>query len=85
MQINHDYANAKWNHHNPGNNLGAWIIILIIFMVGLVAMLAQSVRAAPIDQCNVIGATYDNLMSEDMAAYTVLYGHGREYQETDMQ
>lgn len=84
-QINYDYARAKWPHRKISNNLGSWIVIFVVFAIGLGAMLGCAVRAEPVEPCSITGAAYDNLMSEDMAAYTVLYGHGQEYEESDMQ
>jgi len=81
-QINHDYARTKWPNRKISNNLGAWIVVMIIFMIGFGLMMASAVRA---DQCSITGAVYDDLMSPDMAAYTVLYGHGQEYENTDME
>jgi len=82
-QINHDYAGAKWpkrTHFRPGNMLGAWLVILVIFAVGLGLMLNASVRAD-----SVIGVTTDNLMSPERAEYMVLFEHGQELDETDME
>lgn len=84
-QIGQDYARAKWNHRKPGNNLGAWLVILIIFMIGFSAMLIESVKAAPVENCSITGVTTDNLMSPERAEYMILFEHGQEFEETDMQ
>ena len=82
-QINHDYAHAKWPHRKPGNQLGTWIIIFLIFSVGAVVMALSAVKADPVINHDVVGVTTDNLMGEEMAAFVVL--NPGEYEESDMQ
>jgi len=62
-QINHDYAKTKWRHSKPNNNMGMLIIIILMFNVGVIYMTYASVEAKVITQCDITGATYDNLMS----------------------
>ena len=86
-QINHDYAKTKWRHSKPNNNMGMLIMIMIILMfnVGVIYMTSASVEAKVITQCDITGATYDNLMSTDRAAFMVLIEHGEEFDEGDME
>jgi len=84
-QINRDYARAKWPHRKISNNLGSWIVVMIIFMIGFGLMMASAVRADQVRDCSVIGVTTDNLMSEDRAEFMMLFEHGREFDEGDMQ
>ena len=83
-QMNCDYAKAKWRHQKQSNNLGAWIIIMIIFMIGFAAMTISAVKADQPTQCSIVGAEFDNLMSPERAEYMALFEHG-EFDEGDMQ
>jgi len=64
------------------SKFSAWLIVALIFAIGLFAMLAQSVKAYPV-QCSIVGAEFDNLMSEDAAAFMAL--HPGEYDEGDLE
>ncbi|MGZ5053339.1 MAG: hypothetical protein ACXWAT_00190 [Methylobacter sp.] len=48
-------------------------------------MLASSVKAEPVPQCSVTGATADNLMSPERAEFMVCCEHGEEFTEFDME
>ena len=57
--------------------------ILAVCLIAAVSEIREPKAAIRVD--SVVGATYDNLMSEEMAAYTVLYGHNETFTEFDME
>ncbi|MGZ4968084.1 MAG: hypothetical protein ACXV8O_01595 [Methylobacter sp.] len=60
-----------------------WLIIGLMFLIGIASMLANSVKADPV-QCSVTEAVEDNLMSPERAEFMVLFEHGEEITEFDM-
>lgn len=58
-----------------------WLIVGVMFSIGAVSMLAQSAKAENV-QCSIVGAEFDNLMSEDAAAFMAT--HPGEYTEYDL-
>lgn len=76
-------AKPKLPRNHSG--FGPWLIIAVILSIGIGAMVASSVKAEPMQDCSVTGATYDNLMSEDRAAFMACCEHGQEFTEWDMQ
>lgn len=57
--------------------------ILAVCLIAALSEIREPKAAIRVD--SVVGATYDNLMSEEMAAYTVLYGHNETFTEFDME
>jgi len=43
------------------------------------------VLTVPAATASIASATTDNLMSEDMASYTAIYGYGAVFEESDME
>lgn len=77
--VNQNKPKIPRNH----SGFGPWLIIAVILVIGVASMIAQSVKAEPVPQCSITSAEFDNLMSEDMAAFTAL--NPGEYEETDME
>lgn len=70
----------------PRNSgFGAWLILAVIMAIGVGAMLASQVKAEPVQTCSVTGATEDNLMSPERAEFMVLFEHGEQFDEGDLQ
>lgn len=67
------------------SGFGPWLIIALILAVGAGAMLASAVKAEPVEQCSITGVTTDNLMSPERAEYMMLFEHGQEFTEFDME
>lgn len=67
------------------SGFGPWLIIAVILSIGAGAMLASAVKAEPVEQCSITGATYDNLMSEDRAAFMACCEKGEEFTDMDME
>jgi hypothetical protein len=63
-------------------DIGPWIIFLVVMAIGVAAMVSASIGANPAQQCSITGSEYDNLMSEDMAAF--IAQNPGEYEESDM-
>jgi hypothetical protein len=78
------------NQHKPKlprhhSGFGPWLIIAVIIAIGAASMIAQSVKADPVSQCSITGVDYDNLMSEERAEFMVMFEHGEEFTEFDME
>ncbi len=60
---------------------------LPLLTLGAVAVIFMLVTAFddPAEAANITGATTDNLMSEEMASYTVTQGHAMIFDEGDME
>ena len=67
------------------SGFGPWLIIAVILSIGIGAMVASSVNAEPVPECEITGAVTDNLMSPERAAYMVCCEHGQEFEDWDMQ
>ncbi len=81
IMIDHRHTTTKEASSTlKGMLIGFAVAIALIAAISDVAATKQVIAAD-----SVIGATYDNLMSEEMAAYTVLYGHNETFTEFDMQ
>lgn len=81
-----DFKNMhKWTHDDEisFDLLMLRLGLISTLIVGLITLF-MLLTIEPV-QATVVSATYDNLMSEEMAAYTVLYGHGETYTEMDME
>lgn len=67
------------------SGFGPWLILAVIMAIGAGAMLAAQVKAEPVPECSVTGVTTDNLMSSERAEFMMLFEHGEQFDETDMQ
>lgn len=59
-------------------------VIGLTALIMTLAILFAASSFATDEVTSVTGATYDNLLSPEMAEFTVLYGHGQEYEEYDL-
>jgi len=64
--------------------VNAMIGFLIFAAVVLMFSVLHAANAAPVEH-SVVGATTDNLMSPERAEFMVLFEHGEEFTEEDMQ
>jgi len=76
--VNQNKTKLPRNH----SGFGPWLIIALIMAIGVASMLAQSVKADT-PQCSITAAEFDNLLSEEMAAFIAL--NPGEYEEGDLQ
>lgn len=66
------------------SGFGPWLIIAVILAIGAASMIAQSVKAETVPECEITGAVTDNLMSPERAEFMVCCENGEEFTEFDM-
>lgn len=81
-----DQANRDWCLKGASRRLDsgmAYSVVTVMILAATVAIIL-SISTLVARAESVTGATTDNLLSDEMAEYIVLYGHDADFDEGDM-